>query len=119
MYTVAAGGDSLVRVTRDPGRDLFPNWSPDGHRIAFSSDRTGDLEIYAARPNGEGPENLTANPTAPDFYPAYSPDGTRMHFTSGRDGDPEVYVTNADGTGQTNLSGSARKDSGADWQPVR
>jgi serine/threonine protein kinase len=49
---------SRTRLTFDPSEDLNPVWSPDGTRIAFSSDRRGPRDIYQKRADGSGPEEL-------------------------------------------------------------
>jgi len=72
--------------------DTFPT----GSKIAFVSDRDGNLEIYVMDPSGENEKNLTQN-SANDYSPAWSPDGTRIAFVSDRDGKPDIYVMNADG----------------------
>ena len=56
---------------RDDGNSFFdsgPAWSPDGTKIAFTSDRGGDDEIYVMNADGTGPTNLTNN-DAFDFEP--------------------------------------------------
>ena len=52
--------------------DSDPTWSPDGTRIAFSSDRDGDDEIYTMRSDGTDVRRLTVN-DAWDGEPAWSP----------------------------------------------
>ena len=47
-------------------------WSPDGSRIAFSSDRDGDFDVYVMNADGSGVTNLSDNP-AEDSLPAWSP----------------------------------------------
>jgi Tol biopolymer transport system component len=47
-----------TRLTFDPSEDLNPVWSPDGTRIAFSSDRKGPREIYQKLADGSGPDEL-------------------------------------------------------------
>ncbi len=70
IYTAAADGADLVRVTQNPGLDAHPSWSPDGRKIAFATDRWGGLELVAAKPDGTGVVRLTRSPGLDD-YPAY------------------------------------------------
>ena len=72
-------------------------------RIAFTSNRDGNDEIYVMNADGTGVTRLTDNP-ASDQQPAWSPDGSRIAFTSNRDGNFDIYVMNADGTGVTRLT---------------
>src|SRR5947209_5406518 len=71
-------------------------------KIAFASDRDGNLEIYIMDVDGGGQTRLTENP-GEDYSPAWSPDGKHLAFVSTRDGDAEIYSMNADGTAQTRL----------------
>jgi hypothetical protein len=49
---------SDTRFTFDPARELFPVWSPDGSRIAFSSERAGAFDLYQHASNGSGQDEL-------------------------------------------------------------
>ncbi len=90
----------LVRWGEDPAQ------SPDGTRIAFTSSRDGDREIYVMDADGGAPENLTFH-EAWDEQPAWSPDGERIAFVSDRNGEVEefgglrfntdIFVMDADG----------------------
>jgi Tol biopolymer transport system component len=85
---------------------LSPTPTPQRGRIAFHSERTGDLEIWTMNDDGSNPVQLTNSPGR-DFEPAWSPDGRRIVFASGRD-DPEnsqLYIMNADGSDQHRLFG--------------
>jgi Tol biopolymer transport system component len=85
-------------------------------KIAFTSDRDGNTEIYSMNPNGSGQTNLTHNP-ARDFEPAWSPDGSKIAFTSERAGGYDVFVMNADGSGQVNLTNNPALDWTPAWSP--
>ena len=58
-----------------------PAWSPDGTKIAFTTDRDGNFEIYVMNADGTGQTRLTNNAAADD-EPAWSPDGSKIAFTS-------------------------------------
>jgi len=93
-----------------PGR---PAWTPDRSKIAFTSDRDGNGEVYLMDADGSNQVNLTNHP-ANDMAPTWSPDGSRFVFTSDRDGDWKVYAMNVDGTGFVSLGEAGL---GLDWSP--
>ncbi len=72
-----------ARMTHDAGHSEWPSWSPDGSLLAFSSNRSGNFEIYVRRVDGGQEVNITNNP-GDDFQPAFSPDGTSVAFVSTR-----------------------------------
>jgi TolB protein len=116
IYTAAADGTDLVRLSQSPGLDAHPCWSPDGTTIAFTTDRFGGLELAAVKPDGTGLVRLTRSPGLDD-YPAYSPDAKRLAFVSHRDGQFEVYLAAADGSNPVNLSRHPGRDTFPTWTP--
>ena len=90
-----------------------PDVSPDGSKVAFASDRTGDWEIYVVETDGTGLTRVTFD-RGNDARPVWSPDGSKIAFESDRDDNWEIYVANADGTNPTRLT----DDPGADRNPV-
>jgi len=87
--------------------------SRDG-RIAFISDRDGNVEIYTMKTDGTSVVRLTDNPVI-DTEPSWSPDERKIAFCSDQDGDFEIYVMNADGAGVTNLTGNPVLDAYPAW----
>jgi Tol biopolymer transport system component/serine/threonine protein kinase len=105
-------GDGL-RDDLDP-KPLEPQ--PPAGRIAFSSARDGDREIYVMNTDGSGPIRLTLR-AGDDNRPSWSPNGTRIAFDTVRDGNWEIYVMNADGSGQTNLTHTPSNEFSPKWSP--
>ncbi|HWW62563.1 MAG TPA: hypothetical protein VN181_14415, partial [Thermoanaerobaculia bacterium] len=89
---------------------------PFAGKIAFVSDRDGNLEIYVASLTGTNQTRITNN-TVSDSQPAWSPDGRKIAFTTNRDGNLEIYVMGADGTNETRLTSNAASDSQPTWSP--
>jgi len=63
-------GSGVTRLTRHEAKDWHPAWSPDGTKIAFASDRTGNWEIHVMRADGTGVTRLTRN-DADDQHPSW------------------------------------------------
>ena len=78
-------------LTRTSGaHDKWPRWSPDGRKIAFISDRSGEEEIWLVDQDGSGkPEQLTNGGKAMRYAPEWSPDGKRLAFS---DKDGRIWV---------------------------
>ena len=93
-------------------------------RIAFSSHRDGNSEIYVMDADGGNLQRLTNNPDR-DFHPSWSPDGKRIAFMSDRDGHVnahgfpsyEIYVMDVDGGNPQNLTNDPNNDASPAWSP--
>jgi len=138
IYTVAADGSELHRLTTAPGDDSHPHWSADGRRIFFNSARaTPDLkadwgrqwiDIYSMGPDGSDVRRHT-DCRSICTYPVPSPDGgsivhRRVLDRPAKDWeqnpverDSEVYLTPLDGGAPRNLSNSPAFDGWPTWTP--
>ncbi len=79
------------------GNNFSPAWSGDGTKIAFSSARSGDPEIWVADASGGNLHQLTAFRKS-DVSPTWNPrTNAQLAFVSGRTGLPQIYIMDQDG----------------------
>lgn len=118
IYLINKDGSRLRQLTDGAGQvNWEPAWSPRGDRIAFMSDRTGDLELFTIRVDGSGLRRLTHS-TGDDSLADWSPDGRFIAFQSWRSGSGDVYVMRSDGSKQRRLrSSSEHFDGMPTWSP--
>ncbi len=114
IYVLDLTGGKITNITKDsPVWDAFPDWSPDGSLIAFTSDRAPEGksldDIWIMKPDGSDPVNLTDNGEDwEDSHPAWSPDGktiaffrTGSLFSENAEGGPGgLWAMKADGKNQ-------------------
>jgi Tol biopolymer transport system component len=88
----AGPAKQLIASTRI---DTEPQYSPEGSRIVFSSNRSGRDEIFVCDRDGGNPQQLTSLGNA--GVPHWSPDSHQIVFDSNSTGQEEVYTINAGG----------------------
>jgi len=113
IYIVDTQGENLRRLTENSAIDEQPAWSPDGLKIAFQSDMSGDIEIHVMEADGDNVEQLTTSP-GDDWSPTWSPDGSRIAFASSRNGNWDIFTMNADGSEVQQVT----DNEGMDWLPA-
>jgi hypothetical protein len=117
-------GSNPVRLSDGTANEAHGEWSPDGTRIVYSSDRSGDFddhEIWVMNADGTNPIRLTDSPgIAASIYPRWSPDGSRIVYAASDDfyySGWDIYVMNADGSGKLNLTNSPGEEQWSSWGP--
>jgi Tol biopolymer transport system component len=116
IFLLRPDGGKPVNLSNDEAVDIFPACSPDGRRIAFTSDRNDSLDVFVMDADGGNVKQLTRDKGV-NRAPAWSPDGQRIAFISDRDGNNEIYVMNANGSNQVNLTKDPGVDADPSWSP--
>lgn len=114
IFVAATDGTGVRQLTTHPGFDFWPDWSPDGRRITFTSDRGGKPDIYAMAPDGSDVRQLTDESNGAQGS-EYSPNGQRILFVTFASGVPQIAVMDADGGERVVLTPGP--DLEATWSP--
>jgi Tol biopolymer transport system component/predicted Ser/Thr protein kinase len=78
IVVVNRDGTNWRDLTNDKFFDRYPRWSPDGKKIAFTSDRTGNYEIWTIDVDGNNLHQVTFKSKAETSFPIWSPDGQKL-----------------------------------------
>jgi eukaryotic-like serine/threonine-protein kinase len=118
LFMINADGTGLKQLTNAPGADFEPAWSPDGKRIAFTSIRDGNKQIYLFDVASGSVIRLTQpDVNIENSQPAWSPDGRQIAYMAKRVGSYQVWVMS--NTGQDNVqvvrSGQSLWDYAPNW----
>ena len=145
LWTINADGSTAIPLTRysSSGFLFYPVWSPDGHKLAFGSDRALDGSdapnvnftdnVWTINADGTGAfavSRLTASIVNSSAPMVWSPDGRQIAFPSSRavdgsdaanpSGGSNVWIFKADGSGAvplTTLTSSTAGSTLPSWKP--
>lgn len=96
LWVVPATGGEAERITVHEAYDQAPMWSPDGERIAFTSNRHGNDDVFVISRDGGRPDRKTFH-SSNDFALSWTPDGASVLFLSSRDSRwPYIFRTDDD-----------------------
>jgi len=81
VFVTAIDGSGTINLSNSPAYDGWPNWSPDGRWLVFTSNRNQQPnvgQVHAIRPDGSGLKQLTEGVSK--AQPSIGPDGKRLYF---------------------------------------
>jgi len=106
----SAGKQAPVKVIASTQYDSSPQFSPDGSRIAFRSNRSGSNEIWVSDSDGRIPVQLTRYSGPLTGTPRWSPDGMNIAFDTRPEGQADIYVVSSIGGVPRQLTKSPSED---------
>jgi TolB protein len=116
IYVMNGDGSDPQRLTRQPGVETSPSWSPDGRELIYEGIDVGeDSEIFVMKANGRAQRVLTKGWGGRE--PSWSPNGRVIAYTTGDTFyDREVWVMNPDGSRRRKLT-HGPYDFSPSWSP--
>ncbi len=115
IYTMPIAGGTPRRIAEGLAWEVHPRFSPDGRRIAFTSDRGGGDNIWVMNADGSDKRQVTKEDFRLLNQPSWSPDGeyivAKKHFTTQRSlGTGEIWIYHVSGGGGVKLVARANED---------
>ncbi len=118
LWAVSQGDPAPVRLTAGDYDDRDPAVSPDGSRVAFSSNRGGGWELYLLDLATGSTRQLTQT-AGFEASPTWSPDGVWIAFERYAGDDLDIWVLRVDGAGDPiQLTDAPSMDSAPTWDPA-
>jgi len=104
MYSLELGRPVGFSAGTAGGSNLSPAWSGDGTKVAFSSSRSGDSEIWVADAGGGNLHKVTSL-KGPNVSPTWNPrTNAQLAWVGGRTGEPQIYIMDQDGANEQRLT---------------
>jgi Tol biopolymer transport system component len=107
--------ESMTRLISSQREDDSPQFSPDGKKIAFASNRSGSMEIWVCASDGGSPLQLTQAGVAAAGSPRWSPDSRRLVYDSNLEPHGDIFMIDAEGGAPRRLTTDPSADILPNW----
>lgn len=123
LFTMNADGSNIKYLatltnieTLDIIEALSISWSPDGAKIAFTSDRQGNFDLFTINVDGTNLSNITNSANTLEALPSWSPDGGSIGFIAlDQNNRQQLYVMKSDGSDSRKITNFPYNSSNPDW----
>lgn len=120
IYAVPVTGGAASRITNTTFNETQPALSPDGTKIAYTSDSSGVPKLWFCASDGTARQRLTAGfgfPGAAEASPSWAPASDRVVFVSTAGGTAGLYVVTLGGGAPVALLSDASANVEPAWSP--
>ena len=125
IYSVGLTGPSAgrkaaglpVNTISSTRMEEAPQFSPDGRRVLFISNRTGDFNLWVCDADGKNPAQLTDIGGLDVSWPSWSPDGRFVAFDAFAGGNEDIYIVPADGGVAHRMTTNPSGETTPTWSP--
>jgi Tol biopolymer transport system component/DNA-binding winged helix-turn-helix (wHTH) protein len=116
VWRAPTSGDGQPRpILASTREETSPHYSPDGARVAFASNQSGNWEVWSANADGSNPRQVTSFGGAPAWNPRWSPDSRLIAFDYPAKGNADIYTISPEGTSPQQLTFEAAQDITPSW----
>ncbi|MCZ7380860.1 MAG: DPP IV N-terminal domain-containing protein [Candidatus Methanoperedens sp.] len=124
LITVNTEGADERKILSKQFNIMNPKWSPDGTKIAFGGNRSGNWDIFTVNSDGSNEKQLTDD-IKDEWSPSWNPDGTKIvyhkfvqkHFDENGREDYDIMVMNSDGSNKIKLNTESGFQLFPSWSP--
>jgi TolB protein len=118
IYVMKADGGAVRRATANRSINNFPNWSPDGEAIAYTSYRQGNRPLIFLSSRGKRrPGRLLTSDGRSQYRAVFDPAGSRLAVVVSNGGASEIFSVADNGTGLRRLTNAASIEVSPSWSP--
>jgi tol-pal system beta propeller repeat protein TolB len=116
LYKIDQQGNILERLTQRSSTESNPNWSPDGERLVFISNRSGSIQIYQ-RIMKTGDDYRMSYEGTTNVEPSWSPNGAYIIFASIRNNLFQIFLMDKEGTFTQQITNGNDSSEQPIWSP--
>ncbi|MBC8004440.1 MAG: S9 family peptidase [Verrucomicrobia bacterium] len=89
LYTLSVDGGEPVQITSTPERESSAQWRPDGKKIGYLSNKSGDMQLWEMNPDGSDAQQVSEIKGGITGF-KYSPDASKIIYTADVKAKPDV-----------------------------
>lgn len=116
LYLMDYDGHNVQRITRNGSINLYPDFSPNGRELIFTSYKKGNPDLFR-RELASGAEVKVTTVRGTNITGTFAPDGNRIALSMSKDGNAEIYILSKEGKQLARLTNNEAIEIAPAWSP--